>query len=162
MAAKAHTDIEKFFEMATEVAERSLCLRRRCGSVVVKDGKVIGSGYNAPPLDDITNRRCQEKINKYAKNPTDKTCCIHAEQRAIQDTLANYPDRIIGADIYYISIGEEGEMKFAGKPYCTHCSKLALDTGIARFGLWHRTGPKLYSTKSYNDLSFSYGKKPTV
>ncbi len=130
--------------------------------MVVKDGKVIGAGYNAPPLDDVKQRRCQDKINKYAKNPTDKTCCIHAEQRAILDALEKHSADLTGADLYYVSVNEAGELQFAGKPYCTHCSKLALDTGIARFGLWHRGGPKLYDTKTYNDLSFSYGRKPVV
>jgi deoxycytidylate deaminase len=145
MATAEH---KKFFDAAAEVAQHSLCLRRKCGSVVVKNGQVIGSGYNAPPGDDITQRRCRVKINKYAKNPTDKTCCIHAEQRAILDALEKYPAVLAGADLYYASISETGELQFAGKPYCTHCSKLALDTGIVRFGLWHRAGPELYEHQS--------------
>lgn len=44
----------------------------------------------------------------------------------------------------------------AGKPYCTICSKMALDVGIAEFVLWHEEGITVYDTKEYNELSFQY------
>lgn len=161
MATKAHTDAMRLFELAAKAAQKSMCLRRQCGSVVVKDGDILGRGYNSPPLDDISRRRCMDNINKYAKNPTDKTCCMHAEQRAINNALLDNPSQLAGADLYLVSIDKSGEMEFAGKPYCTICSKLALDVGIARFGLWHKNGPIMYDTLVYNDLSYRYKKRIT-
>lgn len=52
--------VQLHFVAAGKVAEQALCLRARCGSVIVKDGVVIGSGYNATPLSDETNRTCNE------------------------------------------------------------------------------------------------------
>jgi hypothetical protein len=45
---------------------------------------------------------------------------------------------------------------FAGAPYCTICSKMALDVGLRWFGLWHETGIRMYDTREYNDLSFAW------
>ena len=36
----------RWFDEAAKVAADSLCLRAKCGSVVVKDGKIIGAGVN--------------------------------------------------------------------------------------------------------------------
>ncbi|RME31978.1 hypothetical protein D6789_00980 [Candidatus Woesearchaeota archaeon] len=77
---------------------------------------------------------------------SDKTCCVHAEQRAIFDALARQPIRIKNARIYSISLNEEGEPAFAGEPYCTICSKSALDVGIAEFALWRGEGICVYTT----------------
>ena len=50
----------------------------------------------------------------------------------------------------------DNQMQFAGKPYCTICSKLALDVGIKEFVLWHKDGIAVYDTHEYNELSFAF------
>jgi hypothetical protein len=47
-------------------------------------------------------------------------------------------------------------MEKSGKPYCTICSKSALDIGIKEFVLWHEDGICAYDTAEYNLLSFDY------
>jgi len=47
----------------------------------------------------------------------------------------------------------------SGKPYCTVCSRLALDNGIKEFVLWHTDGIKGYDTKEYNKLSYDFNKE---
>ena len=45
-------EAEKYMHSASLYAlTDSLCLRARCGSIIVKDKRVIGKGYNAPPCD---------------------------------------------------------------------------------------------------------------
>ena len=148
------TDHEHWFREAIKDARQASCRRRRCGSVIVKNNKVIGRGYNSPPLDIETHRRCDEPVDKYAKYPTDKTCCVHAEQRAMFDALRHHPAELEGASLYFVSVDEEGKMLFSGQPYCTQCSKLALELGIASFGLWHEGGISVYSTDEYHALSW--------
>ena len=42
-------DIDTYFmKMARVVAERSTCLRRQVGAVLVKDSHVLSTGYNEP------------------------------------------------------------------------------------------------------------------
>ena len=42
------------------------------------------------------------------------------------------------------------------EPYCTVCSRLALESGLSKFGLWQRSGMRLYDTFEYNNLSYAY------
>ncbi len=152
-------DHEKWFRESVRIAQRASCQRRKCGSVIVKNDVIIGSGYNSPPLDDEAHRRCDVPVDKLAKYPTDKTCCVHAEQRAMFDALRRHPEEIIGASLYFASINEQGEMLYSGYPYCTQCSKLALDLGLSYFGLWHEDGIKMYDTTHYHELSWESAKK---
>ncbi|MBI2637712.1 MAG: hypothetical protein HYW88_02320 [Candidatus Sungbacteria bacterium] len=46
----------RWMNKAAEVAKKALCLKAKCGSVIVNDGEIIGEGYNAPPLDREENR----------------------------------------------------------------------------------------------------------
>ena len=87
---------------------------------------------------------------------TDKTSCVHAEQRAIMDALKNNSEGLVWSRLYFVRLDDEGEISFAGKPYCTICSKMALDVGIAEFLLRHKEGIAIYGTEEYNQLSFEY------
>ncbi|HVZ10851.1 MAG TPA: deaminase [Candidatus Paceibacterota bacterium] len=145
----------KWMEKAVEIAEKALCLKARCGTVIVKDGEIIGEGYNAPPLDKEENRTCNEEFNP-GKPKYDKTCCMHAEWRAIMDALKRNPEKLKGSRLYFIRIGENGKIKKSGKPYCTVCSRMALDAGIDKFVLWHEEGICEYPTDEYNRLSYEY------
>ncbi len=149
----------KYFQLAATQARQSLCLRRLCGAVIIKDGAVIGQGYNAPPQNNLEYRRCTQILDKTVKYPTDKTCCVHAEVRAIQDALASARDKLEGADLFFASVTRAGEIEFAGEPYCTICSKMALDVGVARFWLWHESGPCVYSADEYHEISRLSGQK---
>lgn len=146
----------QWMEKAAEVAEKSLCLRSRCGTVIVKDDAVIGKGYNAPPLDDQKYRVCLNEYQLPQKFKYDRTCCVHAEQRAIMDALKEHQSTLEGADLYFIRIDEHGSREKAGEPYCTVCSRMALDVGISHFVLWHEKGICAYETDEYNRLSYAY------
>ncbi|MFP4119123.1 MAG: deaminase [Candidatus Woesearchaeota archaeon] len=147
---------KRFMELAVEEALKATCERSRCGSVIVADGEVIGKGYNSPPGELESQRRCSNTKTMYHQKVTDKTCCVHAEQRAIMDALQKNPEKIRGSRLYFIRLDDDGKMSFAGKPYCTICSKMALDVGIKEFVLYHEDGITAYETDEYNDLSYSY------
>lgn len=144
----------KFIDFAAEIAKLSSCYRSRCGSVIVKESSIIGKGYNSPPL----NKRLEYclKDSLPADFRSDRTCCIHAEQRAIMDALQHHPEKIKDSRLYFIRLDEQGDKLKAGKPYCTICSKMTLDAGIAEFTLWHEEGICVYGAEEYNGLSFQY------
>lgn len=149
---------KKYMERAAEVARLATCERSSCGSVIVKDGKIIGEGFNSPPKGMERQRRCGQNKTAYHQKVTDKTCCIHAEERAMVDALRQHPNQLEKSKLYFIRLDEEGNRQFSGQPYCTLCSKLALEVGITEFLLWHQEGIMSYTTPEYNDLSFAYGK----
>ena len=145
-----------FIKKAGNTAKNSTCQRSKCGAIIVKDDEIIGQGYNSPPYNLESQRRCYNPKTKYNQKVTDKTCCIHAEQRAIFDALKNNPDKLENSSLYFIRLDENENLSYAGEPYCTICSKMALDVGIMFFILYYREGVYGYDTKEYNDLSYNY------
>lgn len=139
-----------------QLAERATCQRSRCGSLIVQDDQIIGSGYNTPPHNLESQRRCSCAKEQYHRKVTDKSCCMHAEQRAIMDTLQHNADKMFGSRLYFIRLDDDGEIAFSGRPWCTLCSKMALDAGVAEFVLRHKDGIAVYPTDEYNQISFSY------
>lgn len=153
---------EQFFEVARKVATRATCNRAHCGAIVVsKDGRVIGEGYNAPPLGDESQRMCDAPLNKEIKQNNDKTCCVHAEWNAILDALKHHADKTEGATLYFMRVNEAGGFTEAGDPYCTVCSRLALESGISVFGLWN-DGPEMINSDEYNLRSYNYYIEPML
>ena len=144
----------EYITRAAELAKHSKCLRSKCGSVIVKNDEIIGQGWNSPPGDKTLEKCLKDDLPKNFKS--DKTCCVHAEQRAIMDGLRRKPDNVPGSRLYFIRLDENGNPKPSGRPYCTICSKMALDAGIAEFVLMHKEGICVYDTEEYNTLSFQY------
>ncbi len=151
--------VKNYFDECIKEALKSTCLRSKCGSVIIKNGKIIGKGFNSPPGNLESQRKCLTEKEQYDKKITDKTCCVHAEQRAIIDASSKNSEELKGSVIYFIRLDKNENPTKSKDPYCTHCSKLALDTGISEFVLWHEDGIFSYGTEEYNLLSFDYGKQ---
>lgn len=146
-----------FMEKTKQVAERATCHHSKCGATIVYIDKIIGEGINHPPKYSENNRRCNIKKDEYDEKVTDKTCCIHAEGDAINDAMIKNPNKLEGSVLYFARLDLNDVFQYAGEPYCTICSKAALDAGIEKFVLWHKEGIVEYNTEEYNDLSFEYG-----
>jgi deoxycytidylate deaminase len=138
------------------IAKQATCTRSKCGSIIVQNNQIIGQGFNSPPSNLESQRRCQRKHELQSGFKSDRTCCIHAEQRAIIDALSHHANDVPGSTLYFIRLNRSNQLEPSGPPYCTICSKMALDTGISQFVLWHTEGPKAYNTADYNDRSFLY------
>ena len=152
--------IRPFFEAAATVAQAATCYRAKCGTVIVQNGKIIGQGFNGPALNNEANRTCDSQYDLSLKPKYDKTCCIHAEWRAILDVCKRNPDKIDGAVLYFMRVGDAGAFTDAGAPFCTTCSRLALESGIGQFALWNHNGTDLYSTAEYNQKSYEFFDMP--
>lgn len=139
------------FGVLIDTARKASCCRSKCGSIIINGDKIIGKGYNSQPCD-IEGECFKDDLSKDFKS--DKTCCIHAEQRAIFDALKNNPNEVSGSTLLFIRLDENNNPKHSGEPYCTICSKMALDVGIKSFCLWHKEGWTSYETNYYNKLSF--------
>jgi dCMP deaminase len=149
---------KNFITTATLEAIKATCLRDKCGAVVVKDGLIIGKGWNGPAGN--TDTKCGLDLVDSPKPKSDRSCCVHAEWRAIMDAIRTKGD-IAGSSLYFARVDDNGTMLYSGAPYCTVCSRLALDSGIAYFVLAHESGIKRYDTKEYNDLSYQFHMKNT-
>ncbi|UCG91862.1 MAG: cytidine/deoxycytidylate deaminase family protein [candidate division WOR-3 bacterium] len=93
---------EYFMSIAELVAERSTCLRRNVGAVIVKDKRILATGYNGAPsgivhCDEVG---CLRETLKIPAGERHEICRgIHAEQNAIIQA-ATFGVNITGGIIY--------------------------------------------------------------
>jgi len=150
-------EIKAYTTSVIRIAQQSTCERSKCGSIIIsEDGLLLGMGYNSQPCNEV-GKCFKDTLPLNFKS--DKTCCVHAEQRAIIDALKIYSKEIVGSTLFFIRLDENDKPKKSGDPYCTICSKLALDVGIKEFVLWRDEGWIAYDTAYYNKLSFLYRKE---
>jgi dCMP deaminase len=110
---------KNFINIANEIASASKCVSKQVGAVIVKDGRILSTGYNGTPAG-YTN--CKDHWdNEYTKDHHDwsKTYEIHAEMNAI-----------IWAARKGISI--EGATIYVTLEPCSECSKNLIAAGIER------------------------------
>jgi dCMP deaminase len=118
---RTRPDWETYFMDITKlVAKRSTCLRRSVGAVVVKDKRILATGYNGAPMG---TRHCldigclREKMGIPSGERHELCRGIHAEQNAI-----------IQAAYHGVSI-KDGVLFCTNLP-CIICSKMIINAGI--------------------------------
>lgn len=112
-----------FMKIADDVSTRSTCLRRQVGAVIVKDKRLLTTGYNGAPtgISHCTEQNCLRTINKVPSGERHELCRgLHAEQNAIIQA-AYYGVSIKGAKIYITT-----------QP-CSICTKMLINSGIESF-----------------------------
>ena len=117
-----------FMDIAELVAKRSTCLRRAVGSVVVKDKRILSTGYNGAPtgIKHCIETGClREKLNVPSGERHELCRGIHAEQNAI-----------IQAAFHGVSI--KGATLFCTNQPCSICAKMIINAGIIK--LYYRDG----------------------
>ena len=153
LAGAAAEHALKWLEAAANVARSSPCKRRKCGSVLVgADGAVFGAAVNQPPVDGFTTH-CEPDYCLAEGFRSDKACCVHAEQRSILLALKN-GQQVAGSTMVFASVDAAGQRKLSGQPYCTICSKMALESGVEAWILEHAEGVTRYDAVEYNRISF--------
>lgn len=111
-----------FLSIAKLVAERSTCLRRQVGAVIVKDKRILTTGYNGAPSGlehcDITG--CMRDELNIPSGERHELCrALHAEMNAI-----------LQAAQYGISLN--GSVIYCTNQPCIICAKMIINAGIKR------------------------------
>lgn len=160
---KTLTDLEakplmRYFQAAAKVANKSTCQRAHCGSVIVNSkGEIIAEGSNNPAGGQESNRSCLvERLGGSSKPKYDTTCCVHAEWQAILRAALSHPKELQGSRLYFMRVDDKGNMTRTGDPLCTVCSRLAMESGISEFIMWHREGVRIYPIGEFDRLSYAF------
>ncbi len=114
---------EYFMTIANDVASRATCIRRKIGAVIVKDKRILATGYNGVPagISHCTNETCIRSINNIPSGERHELCRgLHAEQNAIIQA-AYHGVSINNADIY-----------ITNQP-CSICTKMLINRGIKKY-----------------------------
>jgi dCMP deaminase len=111
-----------FSEIAKLVSSRATCLRRKVGAVIVKDKRILSTGYNGAPsgLPHCNEVGCLREQMKIPSGERHELCRgVHAEQNAIIQA-AKFGVCINGSTLYVTD-----------SP-CFICSREILNSGIKR------------------------------
>ena len=111
-----------FMNIAYNVAERSNCIRRHIGAVIVRDKNIISTGYNGTPMGvkNCFEGGCPRCGSDAASGADLDTClCVHAEQNAIAFAARH------GAST-------EGALLFSTTRPCFGCLKESIQAGISQ------------------------------
>ena len=79
---------EYYMNIAMAVRKKGNCLGRKVGAVIVKENRIISTGYNGTPegLKNCTDGgcvRCRDRVTYKASVGYDVCICVHAEQNAL-------------------------------------------------------------------------------
>ena len=127
---------EYFVMMAGCAAKRSTCLKRQYGAIIVKNDRIISTGYNGSPKGCVNccDTGCCPRMN--IPNNTDYSTCnsIHAEQNAIiQASLNDMQDSTL-----YL-YGYQNGVSIESPDCCNMCKRFIINAGIKKvvFGNEH-------------------------
>jgi dCMP deaminase len=111
---------EYFMEITRLVAKRGTCLRRQVGALLVKDKRILATGYNGAPsgVPHCQEVGCLREKRNIPSGERHELCRgLHAEQNAIIQA-AFHGIRIAGATLYCTN-----------QP-CVICTKMIINAGI--------------------------------
>jgi dCMP deaminase len=111
-----------FIEITKLVSRRSTCMRRHVGAVIVRDRRILATGYNGAPrgLRHCSETGClREKMNIPSGQNQELCRGLHAEQNAI-----------IQSALFGVSI-ENSQIYTVTQP-CVVCAKMIINAGIKR------------------------------
>lgn len=114
---------EYFMKITEIVAGRSTCLRRKVGAIIVKNKRILTTGYNGPPegIEHCESRGgcLRDKMNIPSGQRMELSRAIHAEQNAI-----------IQAAKMGISI-DDSTIYVTTHP-CFTCAKMLINAGVKK------------------------------
>jgi len=109
-----------FMRMADLVATRSTCLRRNVGAVVVKEKRVLTTGYNGAPkgLKHCAEVGCVRLEHNIESGTRHELCRgVHAEQNAVIQAA-------------YFGVSIKGSTIYTTNFPCVMCTKILVNAGI--------------------------------
>jgi dCMP deaminase len=121
-----------FMDITTLVAKRSTCLRRKVGAVIVRDKRILSTGYNGAPsgIRHCNEVGCLRNSLRILSGERHELCRgIHAEQNAIIQAA-------------YHGVCIKGSVLFCTNQPCSICAKMIINSGIT----------KIYYHEGYKDL----------
>ena len=122
-----------YLDIAGTVLERSTCMRRHYGAIIVQDDEIVSSGYNGAPRG---RKNCgdlgycaREAMNIPSGQRYELCRSVHAEANAI----ISAPRReVLGATLYMVCKDPDTGELIPGSTSCSMCRRLIINAGISK------------------------------
>jgi len=111
-----------FMKITQDVSLRATCVKRTVGAIIVKDNRILSTGYNGAPkgFDHCTEQTCIRKQMNLPSGQRHELCRgLHAEQNAIIQA-AWHGVKIAGGTMY------------CNYQPCVICAKMMINAGIIK------------------------------
>lgn len=123
--------INYYLDLAEMVSQRSTCLRRHYGAVIVKADQVISTGYSGAPRG---RKNCcdlgfcmREKLNVPRGERYELCRSVHAEMNAVINASR---EQMIGATMYLVGLECADGSYVKNSTSCALCKRMILNAGI--------------------------------
>lgn len=120
-----------YLDIADTVLQRSTCLRRKYGAIIVRNDEIISTGYNGAPrgrqnCSDM-NFCMREKLNIPSGERYELCRSVHAEANAI--ISASRRD-MLGATLYLVGRDAKTNELLSNTTSCSMCKRQVINAGI--------------------------------
>lgn len=122
-----------YLDLAEVVSQRSTCLRRHYGAVIVKNDEVISTGYVGAPRQ---RKNCtdlgmcvRQKLNIPRGERYELCRSVHAEANAIISTSR---DKMLGSSLYLAGVEVSDGSYIKNAVCCSMCKRLVINAGIEK------------------------------
>lgn len=139
-----------YLDIADAVLERSTCLRRKYGAIIVRNDEIISTGYNGAPRGrrncaDIGT--CTRETLRIPSGERYELCrSVHAEANAI---ISASRQDMIGASLYLVGRDAATNELLSDAMSCAMCKRQIINAGIDRVII--RITPTEYRTIPVSD-----------
>lgn len=139
-----------YLDIADAVLQRSTCLRRMYGAIIVRNDEIISTGYNGAPRGRINCTdagRCARVEMKIPSGERYELCrSVHAEANAI--ISASRRD-MIGSTLYLVGRDAQTGELLKSATSCSMCRRQVINAGIEKVII--RTGESEFSVVSVEE-----------
>jgi dCMP deaminase len=135
---------EYYLGIAKAVAQRSSCIRRKYGAVIVKNDAIVSTGYNGPARGVINcfEVGCIKEIKNLPHGMAYEDCpAVHAEENAIVNAARNGTS-VLGGILYISGVDKEGKLVEAMP--CMRCRRILINAGIEKVVIRKENGEIKY------------------
>ena len=122
-----------YLDIAEAAQERSTCLRRRYGAIIVRDDEIVATGYNGAPRgrQNCTDLgRCARKqLNIPAGERYELCRSVHAEANAIISAARR---DMVGGTIYLVGRDARTGELLSDATSCFMCRRMVINSGLEK------------------------------
>ena len=122
-----------YLNIADAVLDRSTCLRRKYGAIIVKNDEILSTGYNGAPRGRVNCSELgycnREQLNIPSGQRYELCRSVHAEANAI---ISAARSEALGATLYMACVEPDTGALIPGSTSCSMCRRLIINAGIAR------------------------------
>lgn len=122
-----------YLNIADAVLDRSTCLRRKYGAIIVKNDEILSTGYNGAPRGRVNCSELgycnREQLNIPSGQRYELCRSVHAEANAIISAARR---ETLGATLYMACVEPDTGALIPGSTSCSMCRRLIINAGIER------------------------------